>query len=222
MGQMINRRRSMMRGSVAKNYIVFDDPVVETLCIEAFSKDGIGVTYEDAAAVKDLSSGPKGTNIFRRNTSITKFNELQFFTGLTTLQSNTSAGGYFQESTIEEIILPAPQDNATGIDNFYHCTSLKKVKVEEGITTVSQHSFSRLSSFCIVDLPSTITTINANGFYYFSGVLVVRAATPPTGSVSTPSEIYVPDASVNLYQTTWSSLSSKIKPLSEYVEPTNE
>ena len=58
---------------------------------------------------------------------------------------------------------------------------------------------------------------------------IVKATTPPTlgtnGSMGYGnSPIYVPDASVDAYKsaTNWSVIASRICPLSEYVEPSNE
>ncbi len=64
---------------VLPNYITFTDPEVERICIENWSSDGIGLTYEDAAAVIDLS------NNFYENESIVFFDELQYFTNLTSI-----------------------------------------------------------------------------------------------------------------------------------------
>ena len=62
-------------------YITFADPEVERICIENWSSDGVGLTYEDAAAVTDLNS-------FFRFSSIKTFEELQYFTSLTSLSNH--------------------------------------------------------------------------------------------------------------------------------------
>ena len=60
-----------------KDYIHFKDPEVERICVQNFSSDGIGVTYDDAAAVTNFGTTFDGV------TGITEFDELQYFTGLT-------------------------------------------------------------------------------------------------------------------------------------------
>ena len=57
----------------AIKYIVFKDPVVEQICVSNFSSDGVGVTEEDAAKVTSIDT------IFRENTEIVSFDELQYF-----------------------------------------------------------------------------------------------------------------------------------------------
>lgn len=60
-----------------KDYIHFKDPLVRSICVQNFSSDGIGLTYEDAAAVTTFGTTFDGV------TGITEFDELQYFTGLT-------------------------------------------------------------------------------------------------------------------------------------------
>lgn len=60
-----------------KDYIHFKDPLVRSICVQNFSSDGIGLTYEDAAAVTDFGTTFDGV------TGITEFDELQYFKGLT-------------------------------------------------------------------------------------------------------------------------------------------
>lgn len=60
-----------------KDYIHFKDPLVRSICVQNFSSDGIGVTYEDAEAVTTFGSTFDGV------TGITEFDELQYFKGLT-------------------------------------------------------------------------------------------------------------------------------------------
>ena len=61
-----------------KIYINFADSTVETIALRDWSSDGYGVTLLDAASVTSL------TGKFKNNTNITEFDELQYFTGITT------------------------------------------------------------------------------------------------------------------------------------------
>lgn len=67
-------------------YIVFEDPEVASICMQNFSSDGIGVTFADAAGPYNFDP----TEIFRGNTNIVSFNELQYFTGFA--KRNGTAG----------------------------------------------------------------------------------------------------------------------------------
>ena len=67
-------------------YIEFNDPEVARICVENFSSDGIGVTYEDAAKVTNLN------RLFDGNKEIETFYELRYFTGLTALGAYQFSG----------------------------------------------------------------------------------------------------------------------------------
>ena len=58
--------------------IVFADSEVKRLCVENWGSNG-EITYDQAAAVTDLGG------VFGYNTAITSFDELQYFTGLTSI-----------------------------------------------------------------------------------------------------------------------------------------
>ena len=60
--------------------IAFIDPAVKQICVENWDTNGDGeLSYAEAAAVTDIGQ------IFRNNTDIKSFNELQYFTGFATI-----------------------------------------------------------------------------------------------------------------------------------------
>lgn len=96
----------------------------------------------------------------------------------------------------------APYVTAIGANFFQNSPSLKKVILGEGMTSIGSSAFS-----ACVELTA----------------LIVLATTPPTLDNSAfdyanKYSVYVPDASVDAYKaaTRWSSIASKIKPLSQY------
>ena len=112
--------------------------------------------------------------------------------------------GCFLETAIDSI--DAPLVTGIGVIAFMNCRSLKEAFFGE------------------------LDTIERNAFVGCSALktLVIRNATPPVlDSTALPNmsfSIYVPDASVDAYKvaTNWSQHADRIKPLSEYVEPSNE
>lgn len=78
---LLLRRRMMI--SSKKDYIEFADPEVLRVLLANGVGDGIGITYADAAAVTSLNK------MFQNNTTITTFNELRYFTGLTVVRNIT-------------------------------------------------------------------------------------------------------------------------------------
>ena len=100
---------------VATKAIVFEDNAVKALCVENWGGNYIEgeITEYEAAQVTNLNG------VFYNNDTITKFNELRYFTGLTTLyRSGTgdSVTGQFHScALLEEITIPkAPINDFRG------------------------------------------------------------------------------------------------------------
>ncbi len=131
--------------------ITFDDPFVKALCVDPETEwdtnhDG-ELSYEEAAAVTDLDT------VFRFKTSITSFDELQYFTGL----------------------------NAIGSYAFFNCENLTSVVFPDSIQTIGDYAFTGCRSLTSLKLPSTLTYIGDYGFVNCSGLqsITVLAQTPP-------------------------------------------
>lgn len=101
------------------SYITFADPEVERICIENWSSDGIGLTYEDAAAVIDLNDK------FYENVSIVFFDELQYFTNLTLIGSSAFNGC----TGLTSITIPNSV-TSIGVNIFNGCTGLTSITIE--------------------------------------------------------------------------------------------
>lgn len=96
--------------------------------------------------------------------------------------------------------------------------------IPEGIEVIRDGSMREIHVTTLT-LPSTVNSIDQ--FLYRSSVtnLISKAVVPPTTTANTFSgatitNIYVPDGSVEAYKaaSNWSALSSRIKPLSEFVQ----
>lgn len=85
----------MLLNAEKEEYIVFADPAVEQICATKWG-DGVGITPSQAARVTSL-----GTT-FRGNDNIVYFNELKYFTGLTSL----SAEAFYDCHYLKEVTLP--------------------------------------------------------------------------------------------------------------------
>lgn len=136
---MTSTRRRLMMGTGAKEYIEFVDPAVEAICVANWSSDGVGLTLADAASVTSLN------RVFTGNTAITSFDELQYFTGLTTITASSSA-------------------NATQ-GAFYNCTSLVSVTLPESITSIGKAAFNKCSALESINLPNSLTALGTHAFY---------------------------------------------------------
>jgi hypothetical protein len=121
--------------------------------------------------------------------------------------------------------------SASIITTFEDNKNLKSINLHEGVTQLGWGTFRNCKSLGpTIDLPSTLSDI---GYETFSGcislkTIISKAVTPPTctslGITSSTESIYVPDQSVSAYREAsgWSAYADRIKPLSQYVEPTNE
>ncbi|MCR4853364.1 MAG: leucine-rich repeat protein [Prevotella sp.] len=153
--------------------ISFADAVVKALCIQHWDTDGDEeLSMEEAAAVTTLGG------VFRENIEIASFDELQFFTGLTSIDDYA-----FYKSTVQKVAFPATvtaigeyafSESCIGselrvpgtvkeIKNyaFYSCRSLASVVLEEGVEVVGWHTFS--GPITTMVLPKSLTFIKSMG-----------------------------------------------------------
>lgn len=102
--------------------ISFVDPVVEALCVQNWDTNGDQkLSKQEAAAVTDLG------NVFRYNTQITSFNELQYFTGLTSIGGSSEWGCFQSCSSLSEVTIP--ENIELVYRAFDNCDALAVVRV---------------------------------------------------------------------------------------------
>lgn len=227
--KIFNRLNLIVDGEPA---IRFADPEVFRLLLSAtvgaydnirkVDADGDGMlTKEELATITTLSSRNDNVySMFKDNTSIERFNEFRYFTGLELINN-----GCFQGCTsLREIIIPP----STILGNYvFNRSGIEKVVIPEGYLTVGENVCDGAYNCRLIDFPSTITSIGMSLIRSVNNVttIICRAITPPSfggfGYNGIPVAIYVPDASVDAYKLTagWSLQAAKIYPLSTYVEP---
>lgn len=142
------RRRMMMEGgnSNLDEYIIFEDPAIEALCVANWSSDGIGLTYREAKSVTSVGS------VFDRNSTITKFNEFQYFTGITNLPTAS----------------------------FQYCTNLTEITFPNSIISFGDHSCS-YSGFTRIIIPDSTTNLRRS-FYSCNKLTSVIIGSSVSGS----------------------------------------
>ena len=144
--------------------IVFADDNVKAICLANWDTSGDGeLSFEEAAAVTALGG------VFQNNTEITSFNELQYFTGLTSIGEGAFEGCV----NLTTITLPNSV-TSIGINPFAGCTSLETITVEEGNTVydsrdncnaIIETATNTLISGCQnTIIPNTVTYIYAEAF----------------------------------------------------------
>ncbi len=198
---------------VAKFYpdspIVFADANVKAICIANWDTDGDGeLSYAEAAAVTDLG------NVFRNQSSILAFNELQYFIGLTFINDDA----FRSCSNLTSIEIP---NFVTSIGDyaFYYCRSLTSIKIPNSVIFIGDYAFYWCIDLTSIEIPNSVTSIGSHAFSDCSGLtsMTVFADNPPSLSYSVFSEVnmeipvYVPCGSVEAYTTAnWGSFSNFI------------
>jgi hypothetical protein len=140
--------------------ITFADTKVKSLCVDNWDTDFDGeLSYNEASEVAVLGT------VFK-NSKISSFNELQYFTGLTSINT-----GAFSNSTVKNITLP---ENITslGKDAFLYCRSLTGIHLPAKMQTIGQNALSGCSAM------TSITVDEQNGaFCDVDGVLFSKDKT---------------------------------------------
>ena len=115
------------------NRIYYNDSNVEAICVQNWDTDGNGyIDQVEAYMVTDLGTAFKG------KTQISSFNELQYFTGLTTISSQAFSG----------------------------CTGLTTIAIPSNVKSIGDHAFSNCSNLAIITNLDNVNTIGASAFYY--------------------------------------------------------
>jgi hypothetical protein len=168
--------------------IQFEDPIAKYACVEKYDTNGDGeVSCAEAASATTLSG------LFTDWNTVTSFEEIRFFTSVTSTQNvfsgltklthitipdNITTLGTFSGCTaLETVILPASL-NALPTYCFDGCLSLKSVMLPTGITSIPNYSFQNCSALETLSLPSTIKSV---GQCAFSGCTVLTGIDLPSG-----------------------------------------
>lgn len=159
--------------------ILFEDALVKSLCVSHWdtNKDG-QLSYGEAAAVTSLG------DVFQGQTKITKFDELQYFTGLTKVDE-----GAFKNCTkLEKVTIPK---TAVTIEAYAFLNNLKLTRVTfvagnsleaikqsafyatpvttitgvDKLTYIGTSAFSNCVSLETFDMPATLNYIGNRAFY---------------------------------------------------------
>lgn len=155
--------------------ITFADQEAKRLCVEQYDRNGDGeISMGEAQFVTTI------TNF--RSADLVSFDEMKYFTNVTTIQSDAFSGC----KSLTSITLP---DGLTTIGNsvFYQCSSLTSIVIPAGITKISQQAFSGCTKLKEVSLPDGLTEISS---YAFKNCSNLQNITLPEGLTTIGNEAF--------------------------------
>jgi hypothetical protein len=161
--------------------IVFADIIAKYACVAKFDTNSDGeVSFKEAAAVNSLDG------LFSDWNTVTSFEEIQYFTNVTstenvftglkrlasiTIPPQITTLGTFQDcSSLTTVTLPSKLAYLPA-NCFNGCTSLSDVTLPIGITDIPNNCFQNCSSLITLSIPNTVSTIGNRAFYYCTSLV---------------------------------------------------
>lgn len=153
-----------IRGDRESIYIQFQDKNVNDMCVAMWDTDGDGeLSNEEAAAVTSIGTA------FKENTDIKYFNELQYFTGLTSIEEGAFAGC----TNLIALTIPANVVEFTG-KVFYEkhetytleCKNLKSIRfgTNSKLLSISCFSAQYCPALISFEVPANVECISIYAF----------------------------------------------------------
>ena len=172
--------------NATNKYMMFADPEVQNVLLNAGIGDGIGITLTEVALVNRIGNIQHGFNssewngaitdgVFQGNTLITSFNELKKFTQITKLDYQAFSGCSNLESIDLTNITTIGQYGGLGYcSTFNQCSKLVKIYAPnlQYIKFINRDGYSTIggcNSLVSIDLPSFINTYPTNTSYFDMG-----------------------------------------------------
>ena len=155
---------------VDNDVISFVDANVKALCVANFDTNGDGeLSKAEAAAVTTLGS------VFKGNENIKTFDELKYFTGLTSIKSLS----FYLCNSLTSVTIPNSV-TSIGIQAFYYCSSLTSVTIPNSVTSIDGLAFANCSSLTSITIPNSVTSIISSAFLGCSNLthIVVESNNP--------------------------------------------
>ncbi len=142
-------------GIAADDVITFADAEVKRICVANWDTDGDGeLSKAEAAAVTNIGQ------VFKNNSTITSFDEFQYFTGV----KEVPASAFYYCTKLESIKMPSSITNING-SAFGYCRKLTSVGFpnNEGFS-ITNSSFVSCSALSTITLPKNLLSMTGNPF----------------------------------------------------------
>ena len=143
--------------------IVFADANVKEICVAHWDTDDDGeLSIDEAEAVTKLY------DYFYGNEDITSFDELVYFTGLTSIGEEA----FYECTGLTSVTIP---NSVTDIEDyaFAYCSGLTSITIPDGVTSIGEDAFEECSSLTSITIPNSVTSIGDYAFDSCSGLTSV-------------------------------------------------
>ena len=146
----------------SSNFITFEDINVKLVCLKNWDTNGDGeLSYEEAAAVTSIGT------LFKENTAIISFKELEYFTSLTAIDDNA----FYYCDNLVSIVIPK-NVKTIGKSAFYPSTtagssnsSLASVVLPDGLVSIGANAFQSCANLQNITIPQSVLTIEDFAFH---------------------------------------------------------
>ncbi|MBQ3207078.1 MAG: leucine-rich repeat domain-containing protein [Bacteroidales bacterium] len=161
--------------------IQFEDPAVKNILVGGNNWYGLDHNGDGELSNVEASLVTTLNWMFYQQTSIEKFNEFVYFTGVSTFigSNSTGGGGFYGCTNLKEITLP-PSVTVIGSDAFNGCTSLETFTVPETVEKINAGAFKNCTSLREITIPSTVTYMGEGST--FAGCTSLKTLTWPTST----------------------------------------
>ena len=151
--------------------ITFADAEVKSICVANWDTNSDGeLSYAEATVVTSLGG------VFRNNSSITSFDELQYFTGLSSIESQA----FYYCTGLTSIEIPSSVTSIGG-NAFLNCTGLTSIEIPSSVTSIGGNAFRNCTGLTSIEIPISVTSI---GDYAFSGCIGLTSIEIPNSVTS--------------------------------------
>ncbi|MBO4485780.1 MAG: leucine-rich repeat protein [Prevotella sp.] len=136
--------------------IQFADSNVKALCVANWDSDGDGeLSFAEAAAVTDIGS------VFQGNKDILSFDELQYFTGLTSIGDQA----FYYCYRLTSVTLPETV-TSIGMSAFQFCFYLTSINLPDNLESIEQQAFWQCERLPSLRIPAKVSSIGDYVFGY--------------------------------------------------------
>lgn len=138
-----------------RDVINFKDPLVKKILVRNYDRDGDGeISYKEAAFVRSIP--------FSMFTAmpITSFDELEYFTGVTTIGQHAFDSCTYLTSIKFPYTLESIKKNA-----FSYCTSLSEITITPSVSNIGSEAFSDCDNLTTAYVNSNVPSRNGNKIF---------------------------------------------------------